>query len=310
MKEIFYALCLVLSIGACTKTDFLDDEIVGERITLSNLQIVLKLGDKTVVKPEYFDQYGISKQAIFEFSTSDPAIAVVDANGSIVAKGAGQAVIQVFVGKFKGPDVLVNVVGEDTSKVASVTISSQSNQVLVNGSLQLNILVQNFKKETLVGKTVEWFSENSSILTVDSNGKITGVSEGVAAIHAKVDGVKSNSIDFEVRSSNLRRGTFVKAAGYEASGSTNLELNSGKLTLKLESNFSTSFALGTYIYLANSTNASAVRSAGLEISQISANGAHTFDVLAINNAVKLNTYKYVVILCKPATVTFGFAELK
>jgi hypothetical protein len=58
------------------------------------------------------------------------------------------------------------------------------------------------------------------------------------------------------------------------------------------------------------SNASTVKSAGLELGQISVNGTHSFDITAINSTVKLGDYKYVIILCKPATVIFGYAELK
>ncbi|MFN0081517.1 MAG: hypothetical protein ACKVOM_03285, partial [Ferruginibacter sp.] len=110
-------------------------------------------------------------------------------------------------------------------------------------------------------------------------------------------------------SAPYRQGTFVKAGGYQASGNATLGVENGRLILRLQSNFVTSFALGTFIYLANSTNASAVRSGGLEIAQITTNGAHTFDVSSVSNNANINTYRYVVILCKPATVTFGFADL-
>ena len=32
--------------------------------------------------------------------------------------------------------------------------------------------------------------------------------------------------------------------------------------------------------------------------------------LNLNSQVNLHDYRYVVVLCKPATVTFGYAELK
>jgi hypothetical protein len=88
-----------------------------------------------------------------------------------------------------------------------------------------------------------------------------------------------------------------------------LRTENGQLILDLGANFRTSFALGTYIYLANSTNAGNVRSAGLEVAQIRENGAQTFNISALNRNVGLFDYRYVVILCKPATVTFGYADL-
>lgn len=78
----------------------------------------------------------------------------------------------------------------------------------------------------------------------------------------------------------------------------------------MSSNFETSFALGTFIYLANSTSGSSVRSTGLEVAEIKNNGAKTFNITQIKSNATLTDFKYVVILCKPASLTFGFAELK
>jgi hypothetical protein len=86
--------------------------------------------------------------------------------------------------------------------------------------------------------------------------------------------------------------------------------SNGKLTLTLSDNFETSFALGTFVYLANSTAGSAVRSQGLELGEVKTNGAKSFDITAINGNVKIDTYRYAIILCKPASLTFGYADLK
>jgi hypothetical protein len=53
-----------------------------------------------------------------------------------------------------------------------------------------------------------------------------------------------------------------------------------------------------------------VRASGLEVAQIVDNGAKTFNLSNIKPGIGLNDYKYVIILCKPASVTFGYAELK
>jgi hypothetical protein len=125
-------------------------------------------------------------------------------------------------------------------------------------------------------------------------------------VHAKVEGVKSNSIRFNVgATTNMRTGTFQSAGGYSSVGSVTVEETSGKLIVKLSNDFQASVALGTFIYLANSTTGSAVKSAGLELGQWSS-GAKTFEA----SGVTLNQYKHVVVLCKPAGVIFGFAELK
>lgn len=172
--------------------------------------------------------------------------------------------------------------------------------------MQLSATTRDINKNTLSGKVIEWFSENTSIVKVSSTGLVTAVANGTAEVHAKSEGVKSNSIKFNVGvAAGVRTGTFVSAGGYSAVGSVTMEEMGSKVIVKLGSNFQASVALGTFIYLANATSGGTVKTAGLELGQWSS-GAKDFDL----PSVTLNQYKYVVVLCKPAGVTFGFAELK
>ena len=172
------------------------------------------------------------------------------------------------------------------------------------------MIVKNINNELISGKIISWQSNNELVLSINSAGVVTANTNGTASVVAVVDGVISNPVNFNVGNTS-RMGAFTKSGGYEASGGCTLSLENNKLILKLESDFKTSFALGTFIYLSNTnTNASTVKSAGLEVGQISVNGMHSFDITAINSSVKLGDYKYVIILCKPATVIFGYAELK
>jgi hypothetical protein len=177
----------------------------------------------------------------------------------------------------------------------------------VNESHTLLVSVKNINDEPLNGRTVEWFSENSSIATVN-NGVVTGVATGLVDIHAKVEGVKSNVLNFSVGAGLT--GSFVSAGGYKASGMASLKEMDGDIFLEFSNNFETSFALGTYVYMSNVTNGTQVKANGLEVSQITSNGAKSFNLSLISPATKLTDYKYVIILCKPASVTFGYAELK
>jgi len=118
--------------------------------------------------------------------------------------------------------------------------------------------------------------------------------------------VKSNILKFNVGAvAGVRTGTFQSAGGYSTVGSVTVEELGGKLVVKLSNNFQASVAPGTFIYLANSNSGGNVKSAGLDLGPWS-RGAKQFAV----PRVTLNQYKFVVVLCKPAGITFGFAELK
>jgi hypothetical protein len=309
--KISVYLFLLACLASCVGTDFLDDPIIGEKIIIASNTLALLPSEKFQARAEYFDKYGIKQNAILLWQSSNPTIAEVNAMGLITAKTPGQALIQPYLGGFLGPQIQVTVV-TDPSSVATVEVKRPTSTTLSLGAkVQLEVFVKNVGGTILLGKSIEWFSENSNILSVNSAGLVEAVGSGIAGIHAKVNGVKSNIIDFDV-TDFLRKANFTQAGGYIAKGSASLEQvkNTGAITLSLSADFDTDFALGTFIYLANSTNGSTVRSSGLELGQIFKDGAATFSVSSIKPTVTLNEYRYVIILCKPASVTFGFADLK
>ncbi|MDA9555660.1 DM13 domain-containing protein [Pelobium sp.] len=300
---------IALILSSCNGTDVLDDPLVEPIFKLNKSQAILRINEETVVTAKYYDEYGVEKIVPITWSTTQPQIVSVNQNGKITALKAGSAQVYPKYQDYIGPAVEVNVVATDNS-VAKVTISASKSNLNLAEQIPLTISAQNINGVAIKGSKTEWFSENNSILQVDSNGLVTALANGVAGIHAKIDGVKSNSIDFSVGVNTTLTGNFVSAGGYKAVGTATLKNLNNQIILELGSNFETSFALGTFVYLANSTNGATVRASGLDLGEIKSNGAKTFNVSQIKPNLTLTDYKYVVILCKPASVSFGFAELK
>ncbi len=319
-KLILVALICCFS---CVTVDFKDDTIRPPKITIlsagklvimdenggiltkgPNALLSLLIGEKQPVNVEYFNEYGVKKDPILTWAIAKPTIASVS-NNEITALSSGTTLISASIGE-ASISINLTVVSNNTT-VASVIVAPPSSTTLqINQTVQLSATAKNIDNTNLSGKTYEWFSENSNIVSVSATGLVTAKADGTAEVHAKVEGVKSNSIRFNVgATSNIRTGTFQSAGGYSSVGSVTVEEASGKLLVKLSNDFKASVALGTFIYLANSTTGSAVKSAGLELGQWSS-GAKTFEAAGVT----LNQYKYVVVLCKPAGVIFGFAELK
>jgi hypothetical protein len=293
--------------SGCIGTDFVDDPLVegGPMIVIESEAIVaLMLNEQLTVLASYQDEYGIERNVPLQWETSNAAVATVS-NGVITAVGPGQAdIVASYEEAFAG--VAVNVV-MDNNSVAKVTIGSPATTSLMIGSTsQLSASVQNIQDMVLAGKPLEWFSENSAIVTVTQQGLVTAVGNGIAEVHAKSEGVKSNSIVFMVGVTNVRTGTFQGAGGYSAKGTVTVMSEGNKLIVQLSSDFSASIAAGTFIYLANSTSGGIVKSNGLELGQYTATGTKTFEA----NGVSLTQYSHVVVLCKPFGITFGFAQLQ
>jgi len=299
---------IFLLLTACIGTDYVDDPIVDERIEVSRSLLALMVDEEETVSAIYFDQYGIEKPAVFVWTSSAPSVAIVDSNGVVKAIGAGQAVVVASIGNIVSSSVNITVVS-GSDQVAKVEVTSPSGKIslAIGESHVLTVSVKNINDEVLSGRSVEWFSENSSIASVN-NGVVTGVSSGLVDIYAKVEGVKSNVLNFSVGTG--LSGSFISTGGYKATGMVSLKEEAGNIILEFSNNFETSFALGTFVYMANVTNGTQVKASGLEVASITTNGAKSFNLSAINPGIKLTDYKYVIILCKPASLTFGYAELK
>jgi uncharacterized protein YjdB len=293
---------------SCIGTDFMDDPIIGESIVLSRKTLALMPNETAMVTATYYNQYGLLEEVPISWTSSNSAISEVNNVGLITAKAPGQVVIQPSYKNVFGPQLQLTVLN-DPAVVATVTISAANQTQLTTGqTVQLNVSVKNYNDVELTGKTIEWFSENSAIVSITPTGIVKAIGNGLAGIHAKVDDVRSNTILFTVAGS-ARTAAFVAAGGYRTSGTARLELVNNELKLTLSDNFDTDFALGTYVYLANSTNGGTVRASGFEVARIFNDGGATFNISQLNPAIKLTDYRYVIILCKPASVTFGFADL-
>lgn len=308
--SIFFIAMLFSCIGVDRVDDPLD-LIMGNTIKFVNIEnnaVALMLEDSYQVQAVYFDKYGLERIVPLTWESSNEAIVQVS-NGQLTAEGVGVAMV---VASFEQASLALQVnVVEDETAVASVVVEAPLTTMLsVGQTLQLEARVLNISGESLPDKEVEWFAENTSILSVSALGLLSANANGVAEVHAKSEGVKSNSIIFSVGAASQRTGQFVSAGGYQARGTAILKNVNNELILELGSDFETSFALGTFVYLANSTSGSQVKAGGFEVAQITTNGAKTFNISNLNASITLAQYKYVVILCKPASVSFGYAEMK
>ena len=113
--------------------------------------------------------------------TSDKAsVATVDASGKVTAKAEGTATITAKAGD-KTATCSVTV-KKNVIAVESVTLDITSTILNTGETLTLTATV---KPDNATDKTVTWSSSNSSVATVDANGKVTAVAQGTAIVTAK-----------------------------------------------------------------------------------------------------------------------------
>ncbi len=309
MRTLVYSIVLVFAISGCVGTDQID-EPKDPSVVVDITSLVLMVGESKSVEATYFynmDRPEPDTQLFWE--SKDESIAGVNQEGSISGIAKGQTQVIVFNPGEDTATVMVTVV-ETELDVASVIISADKTSFNVGETIQLAATAYTSSNEEVSVDTFTWSSDMPSVVAVDASGLATAVSDGEAAITATVDGVSSQEIKLMVGLQS-RSGNFQGAGSYNTSGTTTLFIDeSGDLILELGENFETDFALGTFAYLANSTSGSVVRAQGLEVSEITGKGFHSFNISEIDASVTLDQYQYVIMLCKPASITFGSAELK
>ncbi len=123
------------------------------------------------------------------WSSSNPAIVTVDNSGNVMAMVSGTATITATAGD-KTAKCTISV----TTPVTSVSLDRSS---ITLEEEQSTTLVATVSPNDADDKTVTWESSNSSIASVDSNGKVYAVKEGQAVVTATA-GSKSASCTVNV----------------------------------------------------------------------------------------------------------------
>jgi trimeric autotransporter adhesin len=118
------------------------------------------------------------------WSTSNGAVAAVDANGNMTAVGQGSATITA-TSEGKGGVATVTV---SQAAVATVTVTPAPLSMSVGQTTQLAATLKDASGNVLNGRAVTWSSSNAGVATVSSSGLVTGVAAGPTTITATSEG--------------------------------------------------------------------------------------------------------------------------
>ena len=142
-----------------------------EKVLSLNLNyIVLEVGENAKL-------IAFNYEGSVEWTSSSPSVCEV-ADGNLNAKAEGGAIITARSG---GSTATCRVVVQNSGVVAAIELENPEVSILLGGSLNLGARVT-FKGKT-VDATLTYKSENVAVATVDANGRVTGVGEGVTYVN-------------------------------------------------------------------------------------------------------------------------------
>lgn len=304
--------CIVplLLLSACIGTDIINDPIVEPVLTIQDEDrlVTLLVGESEQLTISYSNEFGLAETIEPTWVVDNVLIATVDNNGLITANAKGQTNLRATFNGQSSADILISV-AENMNDIVKVLINEPSKlKINIGETLQMEATAWNLDNMEVPADAVFWKVDNESTASIESSGLLTGISNGIVKVTASIDGIASVPLEIEVGSSTLTA-DFEGRSNYTAEGTATLDINdSGELILTLSDDFKTSFALGTFIYLSNSTSGIETKGGGLQLGEITTNGAKTFNVSSIDPNVEVDTYRYVIVLCFPASITFGVAD--
>ena len=194
---INFIFILFLLLG-CQGEDLIEDRVDPEIRVLENLKgieledgrvidIELTLGDDKAIDLAYFDIVGNRiKNPKFTWTSSDENVLTVSSEGIIKAVGGGEATITVSIQTFE--DItLTRTFNIRVNVKPKLQIITDVSSILKGDQLNLEFnLIDSDSGEAIEPETIKWLSTNDQAITVDKNGKITGVEVGRSTITLSV----------------------------------------------------------------------------------------------------------------------------
>ena len=122
------------------------------------------------------------------WSSSNESVATVNNDGKVTALSAGNTTITVKTSEGEFTDSVDLTVENAPVAVEDVKIEG-TNTVNIGKQITLNAV---YKPENADVKEISWHSGDESVATINDNGTVTGVSEGIVDITLTVDGIEAH----------------------------------------------------------------------------------------------------------------------
>ena len=155
-------------------------------VVVTPAQVLVQPGKTSQLSVQVLNDLGqVIPNSPVVFSSSDPSVATVAADGLVTGVVAGSATITATSGGKSG----TAQVTVTPTPVHEVIVSPSSPTILIGKNIALTAEAVSLDGQPLVGRPVTWSSSTPSIADVTSDGVVTGVSAGSTVVFASVDGV-------------------------------------------------------------------------------------------------------------------------
>ena len=157
-------------------------------VTVTAAQSTVVVGASVQMSVSTLESGNVLTGRTVTWSTSDAAVATVDANGSVTGESPGPATITA-TSEGQAGSAAITVLTD----VASVVVIPDPAVVISTLSVQLTATALGADALPLTGKTFTWTTADASTATVDGDGQVTGGTPGSTTVTATSEGISGEA---------------------------------------------------------------------------------------------------------------------
>jgi uncharacterized protein YjdB len=153
----------------------------------------LKPNDHLQLSATVRDQTGAVVSPTVSWTTSDPTVVAVNAQGMATALAAGTATVSAIAGGATGSATISVSATPPSPQVTSVSVAPSQSSLQTGGTQQLAATVRDQNGNVMSGQTIAWTTSDAKIATVDGAGLVSAAAPGSATITASVGSVSGTA---------------------------------------------------------------------------------------------------------------------
>ena len=275
---------------------------ISDELSLNTGSISVLLGEQRGIEVISLPE-GVTKDNLI-WTSSDPSIASVDANGNIKALKAGTVTITVKTSDGKYTAQCSVTVTATEKEVESVTINGV-NELTEGESARLTV---SFTPSDATNTKVTWTSSDPSIASVDANGNIKALKTGTVTITVTSSNGKKATKTIKVNQKTSNKTTSNKTTSNKVTSNKNTVVEATGVTIsgQKEVYVGSTIKLTATVTPSNTTNKKVTwTSSDLSIASVDANGnvkglaAGTVTITVKTSNDKTATYQVTVKVKEP-----------